>query len=57
MNNTVYVYGENSLLKIVIEILFEYKIIPLSLDQLNNENFKKHANTSNTIRYGLDFFS
>ena len=48
MNNTVYVYGESSLLKIVIEILFDYKIVPLSFDQLNNENFKNN----NTILFG-----
>ena len=36
------------MLKIAIEILFDYKIIPLTFDQLNNENFKNN----NTILFG-----
>ena len=42
MNNKIYVYGEISLFKIVKEILFDYKIAPLTFDQLNNENFKNN---------------
>ena len=48
MNNKVYVYGESSLIKIVIEILYDYKIAPLTLNQLNNESFKNN----NTILFG-----
>ena len=48
MKNTVYVYGESSLLKIVTEILFDYKIVPFSFDQINNENFKNN----NIILFG-----
>ena len=42
MKNTLYVFCENSLLKIVMEILSDYKILPLTIDQLNNENFKNN---------------
>ena len=42
MNNKIYIYGEISLFKIVKEILFNYKIAPLTFDQLNNENFKNN---------------
>ena len=48
MKNTLYVFGESSLLKIVIEILSDFIIMPLTLDQLNNENFKNN----NTILFG-----
>lgn len=48
MKNTVYVYGQSSLLNIVVEILSDYKILPLAFDQLNNENFKNN----NTIFFG-----
>ena len=42
MKKTVYVYGESSLFKIVVEILSDYKIVPLTFDQLNKENFKNN---------------
>jgi hypothetical protein len=42
VKKTVYVFGERPLIKIVIEILSDYKILPLTLDQLNNENFKNN---------------
>ena len=42
MKKTVYVFGERPLLKIVMEILPDYKIFPLTFDQLNNENFKNN---------------
>ena len=42
MKNTIYIFGDSPLLKIVIEILSDYKISPLTLDQLNNENFKNN---------------
>ena len=42
MKNTVYVFGESSLLKIVMEILPDYKIAPLTFDQLNNQNFENN---------------
>jgi len=48
MKNTVYICGESSLIKIVEEILSDYKIIPLTFDQLNNEDFKNN----NTILFG-----
>ena len=48
MKNIIYVCGESSLLKIVMEILNEYKILPLTLDQLNNKNFKNN----NIILFG-----
>ncbi len=48
MKNTIYFYGETSLLKIVIEILSDYKILPLTFDQINNENFKNN----NIILFG-----
>ena len=48
MNNKIYVCGEGPLVKIVMEILFDYKIVPLTFDQLNNENFKNN----NTILFG-----
>ena len=48
MKNKIYFYGETSLLKIVIEILSDYKILPLTFDQINNENFKNN----NTILFG-----
>jgi len=44
----IYVYGEGLLHKIVMEILFDYKILPLTFDQLNNENFKNN----NIILFG-----
>jgi hypothetical protein len=48
MKNIVHVCGENSLYKIVTEILSDYKIVPLTFDQLNNENFKNN----NAILFG-----
>ena len=48
MKNTVYVCGENFLIRVVKEILSDYKIAPLTVDQLNNENFKNN----NTILFG-----
>jgi len=42
VNNKIYIYGEISLFKIVKEILFDYKIAPITFDQLNNENFKNN---------------
>ena len=42
MSNIVYICGEKSLFKIVKEILFDYKIAPLTFDQINNENFKNN---------------
>ena len=48
MNNKIYVFGESSLFKIVMEILSDYKIASLTLDQLNNENFKNN----NIILFG-----
>ena len=48
MRNTIHVFCEPSLLKIVIEILSDYKIVPLKFHQLNNENFKNN----NTIFFG-----
>ena len=51
MSNTVYIYGESSIIKIVMEILYDYKIAPLTFDQLNDENFKNN----NTILFGDSF--
>ena len=48
MKNTVYVCCEIFLFKIVSEILSDFKIVPLTFDQLNNENFKNN----NTILFG-----
>ena len=48
MKNIVYVCGRRSLQKIVMEILSDYKIIPLTFDQLNNVNFKNN----NTVLFG-----
>ena len=42
MKKIVYVLGERPLFKIVMEILSDYKILPLTFDQLNNENFKNN---------------
>ena len=42
MKKTIYVFGERPLFKIVMEILTDYKILPLTSDQLNNENFKNN---------------
>tara|TARA_X000000368_G_C22936196_1_gene669994 strand:+ start:258 stop:866 length:609 start_codon:yes stop_codon:yes gene_type:complete len=48
MKNIIHVCGESSLHKIVMEILYDYKIAPLTFDQLNNENFKNN----NAILFG-----
>ena len=48
MKNIIYVFGESALVEIVIQILFDYKVLPLTIDQLNNENFKNN----NTILFG-----
>lgn len=48
MKNVVHVCCESYLLNIVIEILSDYKIVPLTFDQLNNENFKNN----NVILFG-----
>ena len=48
MKNIIHVCGESSLHKIVMEILYDYKIAPLTFDQLNNENFKNN----NVILFG-----
>lgn len=48
MKSTVYVFGERSLFKIVMEILSDYKILPITFDQLNDENFTNN----NTILFG-----
>ena len=48
MKNTIYLYGKASLLKIVIQILPDYKILPITLDQINSENFKNN----NIILFG-----
>jgi DNA-binding response OmpR family regulator len=48
VKNRIYIFGDNPLLKIVTEILFDYKISLLTLDQLNNENFKNN----NIILFG-----
>jgi hypothetical protein len=48
VKNTIYIFGDSPLLKIVIEILSDYKISPLTLDRLNNENFKNN----NIILFG-----
>ena len=45
---TVHVCAESPLLKIVTEILYDYKIVPSSIDQLNNDNFINN----NTIVFG-----
>ena len=48
MKNTIYVCAERPLIKIVMEILSDYKITPLTFDQLNNKNFKNN----NIILFG-----
>jgi len=48
MKNIAHVCAQSSLYKIVTEILPDYKIIPLTFDQLNNENFKNN----NIILFG-----
>jgi len=48
VKNIIYVFGESALVEIVIQILFDYKVLPLTIDQLNNENFKNN----NTILFG-----
>jgi hypothetical protein len=48
VKNTIYFCGESSLLKVVMEILSDYKIVPLIFNQLNNENFKNN----NIILFG-----
>jgi hypothetical protein len=42
VKNTIYVFGENPLFKIVMEILSDYRTVPITLDQLNNINFKNN---------------
>ena len=42
MKNTLYLYSHNFLFKIIKEILFEYKVIPLTIDQINSNNFKNN---------------
>ncbi len=48
MKNTVYVFGESPLHKMVMQILYDYKIAPLTFEQLNNENFRNN----NVILFG-----
>jgi len=48
VKSTVYVFGESSLFKIVMEVLSDYKILPITFDQLNDENFTNN----NTILFG-----
>ena len=48
MKNTVYVCSEAFLFKVVSEILFDFNIVPLTFNQLNNENFKNN----NIILFG-----
>jgi hypothetical protein len=48
VKSTVYVCCESFLLKIVKEILSDFKIMPLTFDQLNNGDFKNN----NTILFG-----
>jgi hypothetical protein len=48
VKSTVHVYGDRSLLKIVGQILTDYKIASITFDQLNNENFKNN----NIILFG-----
>ena len=48
MKNTVHFCGESFLYKIVKEILSDYKIALITLDQLNDKNFKNN----NTILFG-----
>ena len=48
MKKTIYVLGDGPLFKIVMEILSDYKVLPLTFDQLNNENFKNNY----TILFG-----
>ena len=42
MKDVIYLYSENSLLNIIHEILLEYSIVPLTLDEINNMNFKNN---------------
>ena len=42
MKNTIFIYGGSSLLKIVTEILSEYKIAPIKIEQINDENFRNN---------------
>ena len=42
MKQILYVFGKKSILKIVTQILSDYKIVPLTHVELNNENFKNN---------------
>jgi len=53
VNNIVYIYGESPLIKIVMEMLYDYKIVTLTFDQINDQNFKNH-NTILFVDSGLE---
>ena len=42
MKNTLYLYAQKSLFEIIKEILFEYTILPLTTNDINDQNFKNN---------------
>lgn len=42
MKSVIYLYSQEFLFDIINQILFEYKILPLNSDELNNHNFKNN---------------
>ena len=42
MKDTIYIYSEVSLLNIVKEMLFDYKILPIEIGDLNKQTFRNN---------------
>ncbi len=42
MSDSIYLYSKKPLLNIIKQILSDYKILPLSLEEINNINFKNN---------------
>ena len=42
MRNALYLYSTTSLFEIIKEILFDYKFLPLTLEEINNTNFNNN---------------